>query len=150
MPAHLPTPLPLAELFGSGEMMVMSLLVLIFFFGDMLPGLTRRLGKFEQKFKKSSCDTCTGIKRTVEESEAKYGQAPGSRASRKLLWRGIVAIAVGIVIVARAVEEINPGSTPGLFASGRPVGAIEPYVTLGLGLTILYLGCWWCTKRPRE
>jgi sec-independent protein translocase protein TatA len=150
MAAPFPIPMPLAELFGSGEMLVMFLLVLIFFGGDRLPDLPRGLGKIVRKFGNSDSDHEAVVKRAMEEAVDKEGHAIENRANRKFLWRGVLAIAVGIVIVTRAFEEIYPRSAPGMFAPGRPAGAAETYVTLGLGLAVLYLGSWWCAKKPRE
>jgi sec-independent protein translocase protein TatA len=67
MPNHFPVPLPLAELFGSGEMVVIFLLVLIFFGGDKLPEFARGLGKIMREFKKASSGIEAEIKKAMDE-----------------------------------------------------------------------------------
>jgi sec-independent protein translocase protein TatA len=67
MPNHFPGPLPLAELFGSGEMVVIFLLVLIFFGGEKLPEFARGLGKVMREFKKASSGIEAEIKKAMDE-----------------------------------------------------------------------------------
>ncbi len=59
--------MPLAELFGSGEMVLIFLLVLIFFGGDKLPEFARGLGKIMREFKKASSGIEAEIKKAMDE-----------------------------------------------------------------------------------
>ncbi len=65
----MPSTSPILAFFdlGSGEMMLIMLVILIFFGGDKLPGFARGLGKAIREFKKASSGVEEEIRRAMAE-----------------------------------------------------------------------------------
>jgi TatA/E family protein of Tat protein translocase len=81
MPTPFSVHLVYAELFGSGEMMLIFLLVLIFFGGEKLPEFARGLGKVMREFKKASSGIEAEIKKAMDEHPAPPPYVPPKSAN---------------------------------------------------------------------
>jgi Sec-independent protein translocase protein TatA len=150
MVALLPDSPCFAQIIGSGEMVVLFLLVLIFFGPDLRPGTFDGLHKISRAFKRGAADTGGESKRSRGKPRRMPDENPGDRGHHPARWRGIAALGLGVVGLLRALEELSPGMTPGILSPNRPVAPVEPFVTLALALATLYLGSLWCLRGPKE
>jgi sec-independent protein translocase protein TatA len=131
MPNHFPVPLPVADLFGSGEMMLIFLLVLIFFGGEKLPEFARGLGKVMREFKKASSGIEAEIKKAMDEHPVHPYVPPKSTSLLAPLTveKPLAPAPVDPTPGHRIMEHplpVEPEPPAPLPAAEAPPGAVEP------------------------